>query len=907
VALAGVVDPSYPTFLTLVVVDQQIHRFVTVEMICFRYIRAHGLTPCRRPGPQTGGTMNHIVVDGRLTIPPLPSRHIRRPRLLVALDSALARPLTLVAAGPGSGKSVLLSDWAASRPTPPAWISLERSDDDPVRFWPAVAAALSVARGHSAGAATDGIADVLVPVLLRADGEPTVLILDDAHVLTNRSILAALDDAIREWRDQLRLVIAARSDPLLALHRHRRSGDVTELRASALAMTADESSAILAAHGVRLSQHDFDVVTARTEGWAAGIRLSAMSMEGAARPSKFVAELALDQGSVGEYLMDEVLDHQPGEVRRLLIETSFLEQVSGPLAAAVTGLDDAGGLLAELARTNSFVLPVDRSSERFRYHHLLLEILRYLLRREPAAHRRQLHLRAAHWYAAAGDISQALQYAADAKDWAFAAQLLARGGLAQALVDRLALDSITGEQFVGAIADNREYRAELLVAAAALFAYDGRFELAREQLDRLESRFVDTALATSIALVELLLACARADAAAATRWFAAVAARADRPGLLGAARLEHAMSLFYAGSHGDVESTLLAAADDARCAGADALELACVAQLAHVSAIWGRYTAARAYEGQAARLLHRCPLLAVPATMLFSAAARAYAKADFASALPALRRAHAAQLDRRDHALRKELTLLETQLMTVVGQVAQAQQTSIEEQLGDGLIADFQAFVCANIEIALGRPNVAVRLLTSDRDPSEPSIANVALCRALLARGDLDEASEALRPILTAGGGELRTVLVEALVADAQIAHARKGGDAHAVTSLLRAIELAGNDFVMPFVCVNEELAELRRRHPMLERSWPIPPDTSPHVSDDGDAEVFDLAVREELTDRERAVLRWLTTTMSTGEIADELCLSVNTVKTHIAAIYRKLSASRRREAVVRARKFELL
>lgn len=141
-----------------------------------------------------------------------------------------------------------------------------------------------------------------------------------------------------------------------------------ELRATELAMTRGEVQQLLLADGVTLVREDLDMLLARTEGWVAGLRLSAMRMEGTENPARFVSELALGQGSIGEYLMAEVLDRQPELVRRMLAETSFLDEVTGPLAEAITGLDGCAEMLAELARKNSFVVPVDAAQTRFRYH-----------------------------------------------------------------------------------------------------------------------------------------------------------------------------------------------------------------------------------------------------------------------------------------------------------------------------------------------------------------------------------------------------------------------------------------------------------------------------------------------------------------------------------------------------------
>ena len=191
-----------------------------------------------------------------------------------------------------------------------------------------------------------------------------------------------------------------------------------------------------------LPKPDFDLLMARTEGWTAGVRLSAMRMEGAEDPGSLAAQLALDPGSIGEYLVDEVLRWQPAGHRRLLVETSFLDEVTGPLADAVTGTLGSGDVLADLARCNSFVIPVDPLHTRFRYHQVFGEVLQYLLQRRAEHAVRRLKQRAAVWFAANDDPGRALYWAAQAQDAPRVATLLARGGFAHAFVRRIDLSGL---------------------------------------------------------------------------------------------------------------------------------------------------------------------------------------------------------------------------------------------------------------------------------------------------------------------------------------------------------------------------------------------------------------------------------------------------------------------------------
>lgn len=326
--------------------------------------------------------MTSTVCDSRLNLPQLPPRPVSRPHLLAKLDDAADSPLTLLAAGPGAGKTVLLTEWSRRSDTRVAWLNLAAADAEPQRFWRLLIAAL---RGCDEGergrpdAMPPGTAVDLVQSLFSTEPAPLAVVIDDVDVLTHPEILAGLDRLICSRQPGLRLVMAAHSDPLLPLPRYRFDGLMRELRAADLAMTPAEIREVLALHGVTLGERDLGLLAARTEGWAAGVRLSAMRMEGAAHPADFVARLARYQGSISEYLVDEVLRQQPEAQRRLLIETSFLDEVTGPVADRVTGMTGCGEMLADLARENPFVIPLDEAQTRFRYHQLFAEVLRYLV------------------------------------------------------------------------------------------------------------------------------------------------------------------------------------------------------------------------------------------------------------------------------------------------------------------------------------------------------------------------------------------------------------------------------------------------------------------------------------------------------------------------------------------------
>jgi LuxR family maltose regulon positive regulatory protein len=831
----------------------------------------------------------------------------------------------LVSAGAGSGKTVLLSDWVASRGEPTAWVSLDRADDQPRRFWSIVAESLFKAGfvadnemigGLPYSSSGDAFAHALQDAL-GAPGQRTV-VLDDAHVLTDPAIIEQLDAVIQYCSAQVQFVLGARSDPLLPLHRYRLAGRMFEIRADGLAMTKAEARALLSAHDVTLPAKLLGALTARTEGWAAGVRLSAMSMASSRHPEQFVSLMSVDQGSIGEYLLEEVLSHQSPEVRRLMVQTSFLPAVNGELAAAVTGIDSSPALLDELSRTNSFVVPVDRDGHWYRYHHLIQEVLHYLLRREYANERAELMSRAVSWYEKNGDTYAALQLAADAHDFGHVASILAHGGLVNAFVNGQDLrvvdldgvlrlgreEPITGENLV-----------DVKIAQAAVTALQGGSELVEEELRELQAEAQNPEVQVTASLGQIISAQPRGALADVDRAAIQLVQQleddtifTEAETLRAAVRREQASARFWSGHAGLEVATLLTESLEALPPGRSAMELKCLELLELSSAYNGRLGHAREYATRSRALLRTAPTLQSSATHYAAQASTAYLRADFAGS--------SRWLDRIDPTPGSPIlteapvaafaSLLRAWIYISSGNAADCYQFVRTDPALAGVLPGFLAEtkVCteAEIETALGRPNAAIRILEAADLDSGTSLLAIVSARALLAQGKPDEALARLRPVLIDVDvpAPLPFVLRSLLLA-AQIAQARSD-EAAAVEQVLRARELAGTEIIQPFVVAQEALAPLIARHSELRQIWP----SSEEVSD-APAPAPAMRLAEPLTDREISVLRRLATTMTGSEIADELCVSINTVKTHIAAIYRKLPAAGRREAVQRARQLELL
>ena len=345
---------------------------------------------------------------------------IARPRLSHLAQRSRQRALTLVSAPAGFGKTTLVAEWLAEGEGT-AWLSLDQRDDDPVSFWTYVIASLDAAAPElssnaatllqSPGAPLGTVVATLINDLETA-AQDLVLVLDDYHLIESTEIHESVAFLLEHLPPQIRLVIATRADPPLPLASLRASGDLLEVRAADLRFTPDEAGAYLSdAMDLALTAGDIEVLDSRTEGWIAALQLAALSMQSLADPSSFVAEFAGDDRFILDYLADEVLEHQTPEVRDFLLATSILPRLTGPLCAAVTGRDDARAVLEDLERSNLFLVPLDDRRAWYRYHHLFGDVLRARLVDDHADLVPELHRRASAWYAANGESFEAITQA----------------------------------------------------------------------------------------------------------------------------------------------------------------------------------------------------------------------------------------------------------------------------------------------------------------------------------------------------------------------------------------------------------------------------------------------------------------------------------------------------------------
>jgi LuxR family maltose regulon positive regulatory protein len=375
----------------------------------------------------------------KLHVPRTQPGFVPRRRLAEALDVGLARGRVLVCAPAGFGKTALLADWARGGARPVAWLGLDDGDSDPVRFWRYALAALDQARPGIAGRvgpllgppaphSFDGLVTALINELAGDSGSDEVLlVLDDYHQVDSWPVHESVAFLLESLPPGLTVVMAGRADPPLPLARLRARGQLAELRAADLRFTSEEAATLLG-ETVESGMPTplAEALTARTEGWAAGLQMAALSLRGHADPAGFVAAFSGSHRFVLDYLADEVLDTQPEQVRAFLLDTSVLERLSGELCDAVTGRVDSQAMLQQVERAGLFLMPLDQVRGWWRYHYLFADLLRARQQAEQPGRMQALHRAAAAWFEDHDLADDAVRHALAAGDAAWAARVVER-------------------------------------------------------------------------------------------------------------------------------------------------------------------------------------------------------------------------------------------------------------------------------------------------------------------------------------------------------------------------------------------------------------------------------------------------------------------------------------------------
>jgi LuxR family maltose regulon positive regulatory protein len=873
------------------------------------------------------------LLKTKLHIPPTRLNPVARPRLIEKLNEGLTRPLTLISAPPGFGKTTLLTAWLEQSTRPAAWFSIDERDNDLARFLAYLVAALetvqagigrqSLNRLHSRRApALESIMTLLSNDIAAIPHDPStplgagfVLVLDDYHLIELQAIHEAMGFLLDRLPPPMRLVIATRADPPLPLARLRARGQLVELRAPDLRFSPDEAAAFLNERmGLNLTSEQIAALDARAEGWIAGLQLAALSMQGRQDIAGFVNAFAGSHRFVLDYLTEEVLRRQTPEIQSFLLQTSILDQMNASLADAITGRNDGAQALAQLEKANLFVVPLDDKREWYRYHHLFDDLLQNRLQESQPEQIVELHRRASAWYEQNGFVNEAIDHALAAQEFKRAARLIEQ--IAPALLIRS--EDRTLRNWLAALPETLiQANPSLGVWYATALAGSGNFDLMEARLSHLDDAQLDPLVHGVAALMRATVALLRSD-------------------------LPHAIEA----AHNALATTTVTDSTDPQAEFSNITALFLTMLLAEAE------TAAGKLRNAAASYHRQMEIRAFTTLVDFSSIFSGYAHVRLAelfyewneldaAAQHAEQGLAIARLERNEE--------FESYALIALAQVKQAQG-----DFAGAIELGKQAMTLARkrnvpVEIRFIASRYVKILVQQDRLDDAAQAAReipaddlatwfmqgaqapVANARLLIARREFDRAVQALEQlqVQTQASGETR-MLMEVL-ALLSLARHGQGDDAQATTALTRALSLAEPEgYVRTFVDLGEPMkfmiSDLRfqidtnpENQPLVEyvnrllAAFPVAVVETNHKSETlapaASAGVINLksSMAEPLSERELAVLRLIDQGLSNQEIADRLVVAVSTVKTHINNIYGKLGVASRTQALARAHEIKLL
>lgn len=882
---------------------------------------------------------------GAAGIPLLESKlHVPRRRRGVVPRLRLARRLVdddlpavvLVSAPAGFGKTTLLAEWLAAdgvKGRPTAWLSLDRRDSDPAVFWSYVVAAVRKVAGdigtdalgtlQSAPTALEAVVTSLLNDL-EALADDVVLVLDDYHLVESLDVQESMCFLVEHLPERLHLVVASRADPPWPLAGLRARGELLEVRASDLRFTSEEAAAYLNdSMGLDLTAAAVDVLEARTEGWIAALQLAALSLRGRDDPAAFIAEFAGDDRFVVDYLVDEVLDRQTDEVRTFLLETSILNRLSAPLCAAVTGRSDAKAILEALERSNLFVVALDDRRQWYRYHHLFADVLRARLADEEPEQAAALHRRASDWFAAEGDRAEAIRHAMVAEDFTKAAELveLAIPDLGRARQDatmRGLLDALPRDVFA-----NRPVLTLGLVGAHMVTGDTAGIE---ELLDDIERWIGPDPPAGEMVVhdqamfrrVPAQAAMYRAGLALLSGDLAGTVAHGERAASLsaddhfgqGAAAALIGLAHWAGGDLEAAERQYASAIASFERAGFLADILACSLGLADIQVAQGRLGAARHTLNTGLELGTANGPLRGTADMyvglgeldyerneLDAAAERLQASLELGDRLALAQHAHRWRvLEARLRAARDDYA----GALALLGEAERRYDTDYSPKARPVTATTARTRLAAGDVAGAERWAVEAGLTVDDEPSYLHEYEQLTFVRLLLATGRGTDAVGLLRRILVAAeAGHRDGNAIEALALLA-LAYDAAGDTPQALAALEEALARAAVErFVRTFLDAGEPMNALLKTAVRQGRAADLAaallaaggPPRSPASQ----------GLVDELSSRELDVLRLLRTDLNGPEIAAELVVSLNTVRTHTKNIFMKLGVNSRRAAVRRA------
>jgi LuxR family maltose regulon positive regulatory protein len=873
---------------------------------------------------------------------------VPRPRLLQRLDAGLRGKLTLVSAPAGFGKTTLATEWLSQLSIDnyqAAWLSLDEGDNDLSRFLIYLIAALQTIEagiGETALAVLQSpqpppVETVLTSFIndIGAYGGSCVLVLDDYHLITTRAVHDCLAFLLDHLPHQAHLLIATRVDPPLPLARLRARGQMTELRAADLRFTTEESAAFLNhVMGLDLAPEQIARLESRAEGWIAGLQMAALSMKGKEDVDEFIVAFSSSHRHILDYLTEEVINQQPQSIQRFLLQTAVLDHLCGPLCEAVTGREGGQETLENLEEANLFLIPLDDERRWYRYHHLFAELLQSRLEQTQPDQVPALHRQASEWYEENGLIAEAVTHALAAGDVEQVARLVT--GNALSMMDRGELTTLVGQ--LNALPDELvRARPWLCISHSWTLTYTGqldaseaRLQDAENALDGLEGRAEMHRIAGHIDAIRAYVAELRGNnTGAITLARGALEYLPDDDVMTRSFAADIlASSLRISGDLEAATQTLAEPVANIRLAGDNHLAIFVLCNLGIIQVMQGQlYTAAATYRNA----LQLADEYARRSGWQMHAAGYAYARMS-----TVLREWN--DLEAAMSYIRKGLEYSRQWGQADMKFICYDEMAKVRQAMGDGdgafhairdarriasgLSSWFGILVGAlEAQLRLSQGDVAAAaswakesgLSIDDEISFQHEFMYRTLARLLIAQNQLDEALELLARLLKmieavgAMGIVIQILILQALALQT------RGESEQAMAALKRALTLAEPEgYVRVFIDEGAPIGELL----LKAATQGIAVDYIGKLLAALESETVDAqsttppapsALVDPLSERELEVLRLLTTHLSSTEIAQELFISVNTVRSHIKSIYGKLNVHSRKDAIQRAQELELL
>lgn len=849
---------------------------------------------------------------------------VDRPALRDVIDGSARHPLTLLVAQAGAGKTVLLSQWARQHPELGfVWLDIDPRDNEAAHLARRIVAQLdtiSEDTAHLALLAESARRSLGAPFLdalveqLRGLG-PSAIVFDDLHLLSNRALIDDVMSLVDRLPEQVRLIIATRVDLPLGWVRRRLRGDVAELRTADLAFdTADAAALLGAIAGRPISERNVELLVARTEGWAAGLQLAGLTLRNRDDDDEFVGQFGGTDRLVTDYLGEEVLNAQSGERRTRLLIASALDEINADLLTTITGDGELRPFLEDVERESLFLVPLDSRRERFRFHHLFRDLLRYRLRAEAPDVERSLLRRAAHWHLERDETDRAVEYLLRARDWEAALDVIRTRGAE--IYERSEMREVI--RWIGELPPRIvPERIDITLLLGVLRSLEGQLPVADGLLRQVIVNPQATAGQRMVA--ETILA-ARAQWSAHPEVSAEMARRAiahlegqpdvtppdilgltDRDSLMTLALLSEGRSCFLDGRPQQARRWLekALASEGSRFV---PWRVSTLGSLALIHAWLGRTTAAEELADEAIILAEESGLGEHPTT----------ADAHLARALDAAERA---ETHRAADALREGITLADSNGRIQLLWIGHVIQARLQELNGDAAatppLATPPGPPPALVRDRMFAARARARRLTRESDHATTETVDggdgpaVRFERAATALTRLRP--DAARPIvLAATSAHAPDAVIESVegrILRAWLAEL-EGRTAASEAHLRAALELAsGEQLIDPFLRAGPVVTNLLRR-------LPGPRDAHAQRILDCANDLIaapSTAIAEPLTQRELEILALLPTRATNTELAERFFVSVNTIKTHTVHIYRKLDVPNRSAAILRAREVGLL